>query len=52
MDTKELEQQLKTKQLLFEAMPYQSLPQQQIIEQPEPQKVLKKKPEQMQQQGQ
>lgn len=52
IDTKELELQLKAKQLLFETIPYQSLPQQQIIEQPEPQKVLKKEPEQMQQQGQ
>lgn len=53
MDTKKLELKLKAKQLLFEAMPYQSLPQQQqIIEQPEPQKVLKKEPDQMQQQGQ
>lgn len=53
IDTKELEQQLKAKQLLLEAMPYQSLPQQQqILEQPEPQKVLKKEPERLQQQGQ
>lgn len=52
IDTKELELQLKAKQLLFETIPYQSLPQQQIIEQPEPQKVLKKEPKQMQQQGQ
>lgn len=53
IDTKELELKLKAKQLLFEAMPYQSLPQQQqIIEQPEQQKVLKREPEQMRQQGQ
>ena len=52
IDTKELELQLKAKQLLFETIPYQSLPQQQIIEQPEPQKVLKKEPKRMQQQGQ
>lgn len=52
IDIKSLELQLKAKQLLFETIPYQSLHQQQIIEQPEPQKVLKKEPERMQQQGQ
>lgn len=52
IDTKELEQQQKAKQLLLEAMPYQLLAQQQIIEQQEPQKVLKKEAKRIQKQGQ
>ena len=47
IDTKELEQQLKAKQLLFETIPYQALLQ--LEQATEPQKVLKKEPERMQQ---
>jgi hypothetical protein len=47
LNTKELEQQLKAKQLLFETIPYQALLQ--LEQATEPQKVLKKEPERMQQ---
>ena len=57
INTKRLEQQLKAKQMLFETMPYQLLQQEQLLELPEkskeaPQKVLKKEPEKLYQQGQ
>ena len=51
INTKELEQELKALQMLFEVLPYQSLSQAQPIE-PAPQKVLKKELPGYQQQGQ